>query len=175
MPAEELDIEALYREHAPFLGRSIERLTGAGSHVDDLLQETFIVAYQKREQFEAQLSSIRTWLYGIAANLCLHHLRSQRRLALFRTRFAENLQDQKLALRPDQQLEQHQAVLVVYELLQKLPFKQREVFSCYELEKMDGGTIAATLGIPEGTVWTRLHHARKGFNRLMRQRMGKEG
>jgi RNA polymerase sigma factor (sigma-70 family) len=65
-----VDIGQAYQLHAPFIARVIEKLTGAGPHVDDLLQETFIVAYKKREHFEKR-SALRTWLYGIATSACI--------------------------------------------------------------------------------------------------------
>ena len=54
-----VDIGQAYQLHAPFIASVIEKLTGAGPHVDDLLQETFIVAYKKRNQFEKR-SALRT-------------------------------------------------------------------------------------------------------------------
>ena len=48
------DIGEAFREHGPFIGRVILRLMGDGPHVDDLVQETFVVAYQKRENFEVR-------------------------------------------------------------------------------------------------------------------------
>ena len=72
-----LDLNQAFKDHGRFLARSILRLTGDGPHVEDILQETFIVAHRKQASFESR-SSLRTWLYGIASNLCLHHRRSPR-------------------------------------------------------------------------------------------------
>jgi RNA polymerase sigma-70 factor, ECF subfamily len=55
-----------------------------------------------------------------------------------------------------------------------MPFKQREVFTLYELEELEGPEIAALLGIPINTVWTRLHHARKRFEESMRKRIRRD-
>ena len=166
-----LDITSLYASHAPFLGRVIQRLSGHGAHVDDLLQETFVVAFKKRLEFSGRSSS-RTWLYGIASRLCWRHNRGNRRFGFFRVRYAN---EPGGAVRsPDQELEREETVALVYEVLQKLPFKQRECFVLYELEGLEGEQIAELLGIPVGTVWTRVHHARKKFEALMRRRLGRE-
>src|SRR5262249_49462884 len=69
-----LDLDPLYSEHAPFLPRVLIRLVGDGPHVDDLLQETFLVAHRKRASFDGR-SAVRTWLYGIAAHLAMRHRR----------------------------------------------------------------------------------------------------
>jgi RNA polymerase sigma-70 factor (ECF subfamily) len=166
-----LDISSLYASHAPFLGRVIQRLAGRGPHVDDLLQETFVVAFKRRDDFGGRSSS-RTWLYGIAARLCWRHNRGARRFGFFRLRYAQ--EPERPVRSPDQELEREETAALVYEVLKELPFKQRECFVLYELEELEGAAIAELLGIPEGTVWTRVHHARKKFEALMRRRLGRE-
>lgn len=163
-----LDIGALYTEHAPFLGRVIQRLVGAGPHVDDLLQETFIVAFRKRAEFAGRASA-RTWLYAIAARMCMRHRRGLRRFSRFQGRLAREVEPARAL--PDEQVEWTQSALMVHEIIGKLPFEQREVFILYEIEGLEGKDIAAMIGRPLGTVWTRLHHARKAFTKLMAKRI----
>lgn len=165
------DIDSAYQHHAPFIGRMIERLTGSGAHVDDLLQETFIIAFKKQSSL-TDAEGTRSWLYTIAANLCRRHRRSSRRFGLFQSRITN--ESPEIVQRPDQQLEQQQAATFVHTLLEELPFKQREVFVLYELEELDGEQISQTLDIPLGTVWTRLHHARTKFKELAHKRMARE-
>lgn len=168
-----LDVAQLYADHAPFIGRVVRRLTGEGSHVDDLLQETFLVAFKKRNDFQGRAAA-RTWLYAIAAHLCQRHNRGARRFSFFRSRYAKEPIASPVS-RPDQELEREQTVAMVYGVLERLPFKQREAFVLYELEGFEGEEIAEMVGVPVGTVWTRLHHARKKFETLMRQRLSTEG
>jgi RNA polymerase sigma-70 factor (ECF subfamily) len=169
-----LNITDIYAEHAPFVGRIILRLVGRGAHVDDLLQETFIVAFKKRHEFDGR-AKVTTWLYAIASHLCLRYRRSVLRFALFRARLPQPGDDVPPPFeRPDGRLERRQDIALVEAGLQKLPFKQREVFVLYELEGMEGSAIAELLGIPVGTVWTRLHEGRKRFKELMRRRLAKE-
>jgi RNA polymerase sigma-70 factor, ECF subfamily len=168
-----LDVAAAYVDHAAFIARIIQRLIGAGPHVDDLLQETFIVAFRRRAQFDGR-AEVRTWLYAIAAHLCLHHRRSARRFSLFHGRLA---QEGPRASSPaaDEQLAHKQELGRAREVLEKLSFEQREVFVLYELEELEGREIAELLGVPVGTVWTRLAAARKKFTTLVRKRRLKEG
>jgi RNA polymerase sigma-70 factor (ECF subfamily) len=168
-----LDVAQLYADHAQFIGRVIRRLTGEGPHVDDLLQETFLVAFKKRNDFQGRAAA-RTWLYAIAAYLCQRHNRGARRFSFFRSRYAKEPAEVPVR-RPDQELEREQTVALVYGVLERLPFKQREAFVLYELEGFEGEEIAGMVGVPLGTVWTRLHHARKKFEALMRQRLSTEG
>jgi len=162
-----VDIDALYAEHAPFIGRVLARLTGDGAHVDDLIQETFLVAFKKRDTYDGRAQH-RTWLYGIAARLALRHRRGVgrwlRALGVLGDEPAE-----RIVVAPDRDLDRARASAVVHEVLSRMPFKQREVFVLYELEELEGPQIAELLGIPQNTVWTRLHHARKRFQELIRK------
>jgi RNA polymerase sigma-70 factor (ECF subfamily) len=168
-----LDVGALYRAHAPFVARCIERLVGAGPHVDDVLQETFVVAFKNRDRYDPSRASVTTWLYGISTNLCRRHRRGSFRFGRLQQRVAA----EPVAAGPvpaDEALEREQSVAMVYEAMQKLPFKQREVFALYELEGLDGASIADMVNVPVGTVWTRLHHARLAFEKCVRRRIAAE-
>lgn len=168
----ELDIDVLYADHAPFIGRVLIRLVGDGPQIDDLLQETFLTAFRRRHTFDGR-SSHRTWLYGIAVRLAMRHRRGAGRFLRAIGRLAEEPPPPQPA-GPDQDLELARASAAVREALDRLPFKQREVFILFELEEMGGEEIAEMLGIPIGTVWTRLHHARKRCREIMERRLKKE-
>ncbi len=165
-----LDISDLYEAHGAFLARCIERMCGRGPHVEDLLHDTFIAAHKRSRSFDPARADPRTWLYGIAANVCRVHRRGLRRWFSAQSRFAADAPAAPAGAAPDEQLALRQRAKLVQELLGKLPFKQREVFALYELEELDGETIAQLLGVPPGTVASRLHQARKTFQELLRAR-----
>ena len=159
--ADSLDVAALYEEHAGFVGRVLLRFLGEGTHVDDILQETFIIAFEKRKTFDASRAAPSTWLYGIAANLCKHHKRSAGRQGKFHQRLGR--EEIQADAGPAIELERQQDIALVQKVVQGLPFKQREVFVLYEIEGLSGKEIATMLQVPLGTVWTRLHEARNRF------------
>ena len=167
-----VDIDALYVEHAPFISRVLGRLTGSGPHVDDLIQETFLIAFRKRDTFDGR-STHRTWLYGIASRLAMRHRRGVGRWLRAIGMFSDE-PVASVTVSPDREIDRARASAVVQEVLARLPFKQREVFTLYELEEIEGPEIAALLGIPVNTVWTRLHHARKRFEESMRKRIRRD-
>ena len=153
-----VDIAALYDAHAPFLARTLARLLGPGAHVEDLVQETFLVAHRKRASL-TEGPELRGWLYRVARNLAQH----QRRGTARRIRLLERLgfipamdavDTHEAALRADDRARVQRAIA-------SLSIRQREVVVLFELEELDGKEIARLLSIPEGTVWTRLHHGRK--------------
>jgi RNA polymerase sigma-70 factor (ECF subfamily) len=175
--ARDLDVGLLYAEHARFIGRVILRLVGDGPHVDDLLQETFLVAYRRRRSFDSRVHP-RTWLYGIAINLCRRHRRGLFRLFRFRARLERDPAPTlpSTALLPEDHVVRSEALAQALSIVRALPFDQREVFVLYELEEMEGADIAQLLQIPLGTVWTRLHKARAKFmDGLRRRQRAKEG
>jgi RNA polymerase sigma-70 factor (ECF subfamily) len=166
-----IDIDALYADHAGFLTRVLVRLVGDGAHVDDLLQETFLVAYRKRATFDGR-STARTWLYAIAARLAMRHRRGAGRFLRAIGLYAD--EPVRAPAAPDEDLDRARAAATVREALDRIPFKQREVFVLYELEELEGTDIATLLGIPINTVWTRLHHGRKRFEDIVRKRAKRE-
>ncbi len=169
----ELDVTRLYNEHASFIGRVILRLSGDGNHVDDLLQETFIIAFQKREHFDPSRAAAKTWLYGIASNLCKRHRRGLGRFHRLKSRVAQETVATP-PRQPDGELERKQDVERVQSAIQRLAFKQREVFVLFEIENLGGREIAELLHIPVGTVWTRLHGARHRFRETLERQSREE-
>jgi RNA polymerase sigma-70 factor (ECF subfamily) len=111
---------------------------------------------------------VSTWLYGIASRLAMRHRRGAGRFLRALGLYTDHPVPAP-APEPDAALERVRAAAIVRAALDKLPFKQREVFVLYELEEIEGAEIAAMPGIPVNTVWTRLHHARKRFQQLVRK------
>src|SRR4051812_29991779 len=68
--------EELYRQHAGRLYNLAYRMSGAPAEAEDLLQEIFLHAHRKLDSFKGH-SSLGTWLYRLAMNLCVDHLRSR--------------------------------------------------------------------------------------------------
>lgn len=148
------DVRALYVEHASGLASALRRLTWPGADYEDLLQEVFIIAVRRRAQLRVVLSQ-KAWLYNVALKVAAtarrsHRVRSFLGLAPSPPRAA------------DAQLESLEAV---HAALARLAPKKREVLVLFELEGFSGPEIAETLDVPLKTVWTRLHHARKEFEK----------
>ncbi len=137
--------------------------------MDDLVQETFIIAFQKAHKYDEKKGEARSWLYGIAANLCRRFGRSRQRAGRFSSRLAQYVECQPDLEEPEHTMIREEEIAIVRRAVQKLPFKQREVFVLYELEGMAGKDIGKLLKLKEGTVWTRLHYARKSFTTTLRK------
>jgi RNA polymerase sigma-70 factor (ECF subfamily) len=169
----EVDIASLFVAHAPFLLRVVERLTGAGPHVEDLVQEVFIVAHRRRRELR-DVPALRGWLYRVASRQAQQHRRAWWRRLRLAGAFARDpsrlggssLAEAALAPAdhaPFEVVARRQQGLLIRACALELPFLQREVFVLVDLEGLDAKTVAGLLDMPEGTVASRLFAARRLF------------
>ncbi|MDI6871970.1 MAG: sigma-70 family RNA polymerase sigma factor [Bacillota bacterium] len=135
-----------------------------GSEADDLVQEVFLQVYRSLPRFRGE-AKLTTWLYRIATNRCLDHLRRRRRT---QTRFLsldEYAQDCVLeaaqpGASPEAGTEALDLTREIRRCLTTLPVELRTVVVLRDLEGLEYRQIAAVLGWPLGTVQSRLHRAR---------------
>jgi RNA polymerase sigma-70 factor, ECF subfamily len=155
-----LDAQALFLAHAPFVASFLQRLGAPQSEIDDLVQEVFLVAH-RRGGYVPGAAQPRTWLAAIA-------LRVARAARRARGRSLEG--PDELALRtaagahdPARAAELRQSLVRVQHALGALDLDHRAAFVLYELDGEPCESIAASLGVPVGTIYSRLHHARRRF------------
>ncbi len=156
-----LDAEALFRAHAPFVAAFLHRLGTAAADVDDLVQEVFLVAHRKGG-YVPGAGQPRTWLAAIA----LHVARSGRRARSRRRDVMDETALQaaaSVAPDPAEALELRKSLQRVQRALQALDLGHRAAFVLYEIEGEPCESIAASFGVPIGTIYSRLHHARRRF------------
>ncbi|HEY4181859.1 MAG TPA: sigma-70 family RNA polymerase sigma factor [Kofleriaceae bacterium] len=125
---------------------------------DDVVQATFLDVPRIATEFNG-LSTVKTWLLGVASNLALHHSRGEQRRRVRQGTFAAAPPSE--AKRPDLELDRRRTLGRIAEAVARLPHDQQVAFILCDLEHVRGVDVARTLGIPEGTLWRRLHAARK--------------
>jgi RNA polymerase sigma-70 factor (ECF subfamily) len=155
-----LDAEALFLAHAPFVASFLHRLGAPRSEIDDLVQEVFLVAHRKGG-FVPGAAQPRTWLAAIA-------LRVARVSKRARSRRLEAIDEQVPAMAteqhdPSRSAEVRQSLARVQRALSALDLEHRAAFVLYELEGEPCDAIAASFDVPVGTIYSRLHHARRRF------------
>jgi len=152
----------------------------------DIAQESFAKVYKNLSYFKGE-SSFGTWLFRIARNLCIDVLR--RRVAGGRTEQIEfdetaevELEDAYLGLLSTRLGTDPQKTALGKELagkmeeaLQQLAEKHREVLLLRELEGMAYEDISRVLKIPQGTVMSRLFHARANMRKILSEYLDLEG
>ena len=130
----------------------------------DVIQDTFLAAYRALDGFNFSFK-FSTWITKILTNRLLNYGRGlQRAKRLFwrppdPPRLSETWEVSSERT-PEQQFENYEIHELVLKAIAKLPQKQRLVFVLFEMEGMKSQEIAALFKIPEGTVNSRLHHAR---------------
>ncbi|MGW3342205.1 sigma-70 family RNA polymerase sigma factor [Nonomuraea rubra] len=147
----------LFDRHAAALRRYVARRLGE-SLADDVVSDAFLAAFRRRHHYDPSHPDARPWLYGIAARLIQRHRRVEVRLyrALARTGVDEITEP--YADRIDDRVAAEQAGLAA--ALADLPAADREVLLLVAWADMTYEDVARALGIPIGTVRSRLHRAR---------------
>lgn len=137
----------------------------------DAVQDAFLKAYGSLDRFEGR-SSFYTWLYRIVMNLCLDRKRRDRsdREVEWNDEVATGL-EQEGALAgeaPDVAAERRELREVITEAIATLPEDARRTIQLREIDGLSYQEIAAALGIPKGTVMSRLHYARRRLQEALR-------
>jgi RNA polymerase sigma-70 factor, ECF subfamily len=129
---------------------------------DDLTQETYLRAFRALPAFEARATA-RTWLLGIARRVCADHIRTLVRARRLVTRLA--------AVEPASESEQVDlsAALAATELLKRLGATQREAFVLTQVLGLSYDAAARTLGVPIGTIRSRVARARSELQAAVQQ------
>lgn len=159
--------ERCFEEHFPVVHRYLARRVGTAL-ADDLAAETFAIAYRRRDGYDPKLGSVRSWLYGIATNLLRNHWRAEQHLLQLDARLSS---DAELREDPDLSDDRLSASLVAPKLaaaLSQLTAERRDVFLLHVWGDLGTPEIGHALGIPDGTVRSRLSRARAE----LRERLG---
>jgi RNA polymerase sigma-70 factor (ECF subfamily) len=155
--AEGLSVGALYDREADFVFRTLHRLGVREADLPDLVQEVFVVVHRRRAEY-VEGRSIRPWLYGIALGLARNHRRKAGRQGESLTSDPPERIGTSV---PDDELEARRRRERGERLLAALDPEQRAVFVMFEIEGLSGAAIAEDLGVPIGTVHSRLFAARR--------------
>ena len=133
-------------------------LTGAQADAEDLVQETYARALKGFGSFAAG-TDLRAWMYRILRNT---FLTSRTGLAAKRTvALEDDVELESAELTPELLLLREEGRATVMNALAALPADSREVLMLFEMEEMSYREIAEVLGVPIGTVMSRLARARK--------------
>jgi RNA polymerase sigma-70 factor (ECF subfamily) len=164
-PAARPRFEDVYGEHFAFVWRSVRRLGIDMSAVDDVVQDVFLVAHRRMDDFEAR-SSMKTWLFGIALRVVRDHRRTLRRkpAQLGGTAAVETDMDgvnDASARGPLEHVTEREAARTLHALLDELDDDKRAVLVLAELEQMTVPEIAEAVETNVNTVYSRLRAARR--------------
>lgn len=149
----------------------------------DVSQEVFLKVYRYLENFQQQ-SSFYTWLYRITVNMCIDHMRRNRRVQTVdyddgvgregNVEGDEWLMPSKLGFNPDQVFSRKELRQKMLEALETLSEKHRTILVLREVEGLSYEEMAEVLNISKGTVMSRLFHARRYFQIALEEYLGSQ-
>ncbi|MFI5547993.1 RNA polymerase sigma factor [Streptomyces sp. JL4002] len=168
----------LFDSYARTLYNHAFRMTGDWGVAEDVMSAAFLEAWRLRGTVEPEGGSLRPWLLGIATNLARNHCRSNRR---YRAAAAAAAVAAGSAAVPDHadevagRLDDRRQIAATLAQLSALRGPEREVLLLCLCERLEYAEAARVLGIPVGTVRSRLSRARTKLRRLADAELKKNG
>ena len=164
----------LYEKYRERVYRIAYRHTKDKERALDLCQETFIKAFRSLDRFRSD-AAFYTWLFRIAYNTCIDHLRSKANRPL--GELNDEVLDQRalpnmnrsIEPQPHTHAEESELREKLDEALEQLPEAQRSVFVLHVMEQLQYKEIAEVMDCSIGTVMSRLHYARQKLQGLLRR------
>lgn len=164
-PAAPLTVADVYRTHADFVWRVVQRLGVPEAEAEDVVHEVFLVVQRRLPEFDGR-GAISSWLYaigrGVAANYRRGHTRAARRL--------EQVAPPAPPRSPEDDAAAREAAGVIEHFLAGLDPETREVFALVDIEGMTCPEVARALDLDPNRVLARLKTARRRFNALVARR-----
>lgn len=181
---EEASFELLVRRHTSELYQFVYRFTGNSAAAEDVVQETFVQVYRSAASFDPS-RRLKPWMFTIGANKARDHLRriTRRREVAFDApinksedsgqRFIDLLTGEDVV--PDEEMVLEERRRLVRGVMESMPAKLTEVLILAYYHKFPYREIAEIVGIPLGTVKSRLHAAIVNFGQCYRESIAASG
>jgi RNA polymerase sigma-70 factor (ECF subfamily) len=156
------ELSAIYEAHFRYVWRCLRSLGVHDAHVDDALQDVFMVAARRLAEFDGR-AELRTWLYAIALRIARKYRERARRAPASLDGERESQPELVLPATGEGAALSNERLALARAILETLSDEQREVFVLARVEQMSAPEIASVIGIPLNTVYSRLRAARLAF------------
>jgi RNA polymerase sigma-70 factor (ECF subfamily) len=169
-----IDVAVIYAEHAQFLWKSLYRMGIPEADLADLLQEVLLVVHRRLDSYDRSCR-LTTWLFGICLRVAATARRGRRRRR--EEPMDPNVRGHILVEPndPEQNVLARDARRRLDAALDSLEPEKRAVLVMFELEGMACAEIGELLGVPKGTVFSRLSSARQAFLAALQRLEKREG
>jgi RNA polymerase sigma-70 factor (ECF subfamily) len=158
-----MTLEEIYRRYADFVWRSLRRQGVPHDDAGDAIQEVFLAVHRGLHGFEGR-SSLSTWLFTICRSVARdRRQRAHRRHEIVGADVVVEGADDRADA--SARAEHNRRLVQLEAILGGMDQELRDVFVLFEIEDMTGEEISEALGVPLGTVYSRLDVARKEFRR----------
>ncbi|MBN1213362.1 MAG: sigma-70 family RNA polymerase sigma factor [candidate division Zixibacteria bacterium] len=144
----------------------LNRMLSSSEEAEDIVQETFVRVYQHRQSFNFK-HCFSTWIYTICLNLARNELRKRKK---FKFHDITEMQGNELEFAVEAKLPSRLPQLLE-NAIKELPVKYREAFLLRDVQEMPYEEVAKVLGVPLGTVKSRVNRARLILREKLQPRM----
>jgi len=170
-----LEVRTIYQEHGRFVWLSLQRLGIHPSDLDDVAQDVFMIVHRRLDTFDRR-ARVSTWLFGICMRVAANYRRRRRWTHEVLSGGAEDDRPSALVA-ADEVLVRREQRELAERALNRLEIAKRATFVMFELESLSCLEIAELMNVPVGTVYSRLHSARRQLEKnlsrdLARRRLG---
>jgi RNA polymerase sigma-70 factor (ECF subfamily) len=172
-PAPELEVRTIYREHARFVWLSLQRLGIHPADLDDIAQDVFMIVHRRLDTFDRR-ARISTWLFGICMRVAANYRRRRRWTREVLSGGFEDERPAALAQADDILVRREQRELAET-ALNRLEVAKRATFVMFEIESLSCQEIAELMNVPVGTVYSRLHSARRQLEKHLSRELAQRG
>lgn len=154
---QEAFFKEIYQTYSPKVHRLCLGYTGNVMEAEDLLQEVFIKAWQNLDKFRGD-SQISTWIYRIAVNTCLYHLRNQKN--------KKSVDIDKAIIKKEEETDdKEQQIQLLYKCISELSEADRLIITLL-LEEVPYNEIAAVTEISEGNLRVKIHRIKQQLSTI---------
>ena len=162
----------IFERMAPFVWRALRHLGVRRADLPDLCQEVFIVVHRRLPDFDTTKSSLSTWIYGICMRTASQY---RRRSPHFREVSELDGREEWVGADQEDAYERGRVREWLELALEQVGDEERAIFVLYELEELPMKEVAAVIGCPIQTAYSRLHRARgrveKAFKAIAKEKL----
>lgn len=166
VPGEQkLDIRTIFERHSQFVWLSLQRFGVRPADLDDVAQDVFLIVHRRLHTLTPH-TRVTTWLFGICMRVAANYRRLRRWSREVPSGGAVEDRPSTLML-ADEALIRRQQREFAERALDKLDVAKRAAFVMFEIEGLSCAEIADVMGLPLGTVYSRLHAARQQLEKYL--------
>lgn len=167
------DVRTIYREQGRFVWLSLQRLGIHPSDLDDVAQDVFMVVHRRLDTFDRR-ARISTWLFGICMRVAANYRRRRRWTREVLSGGSDDDRPAALTAADDVLVRREQRELAE-RALNRLEIAKRATFVMFEIESLSCLEIAEVMNVPVGTVYSRLHSARRQLEKALSRDLARRG
>ena len=168
-----LDVRTIYRDQGRFVWLSLQRLGINPSDLDDVAQDVFMIVHRRLDTFDRR-ARITTWLFGICMRVAANYRRRRRWTREVLSGGNEDERPAALVAADDVLVRREQRELAE-RALNRLEVAKRATFVMFEIESLSCLEIAEVMNVPVGTVYSRLHSARRQLEKTLSRDLARRG